>query len=95
MSDLCVEFTVDECMTAVSCGELIETVYTPDMRQPVHTQLKCRSHFLVHFTPHTGTPLALLPPLRRMGGERKSADVIRWKTKRRTQIWAKNAEEKR
>ena len=31
----CLEFTVDECMTAVSCGELTETVYTPDMRQAV------------------------------------------------------------
>ncbi|KAJ8680194.1 hypothetical protein QAD02_015981 [Eretmocerus hayati] len=27
------EFTVDEAMTAVSCGELIEVVYTPDMRK--------------------------------------------------------------
>lgn len=27
------EFTVDECMTAVSCGELTETVYTPDLRR--------------------------------------------------------------
>nr|XP_018909078.1 PREDICTED: transcription initiation factor TFIID subunit 2 isoform X1 [Bemisia tabaci] len=27
------EFTVDENMTAVSCGELIEVVYTPDMRR--------------------------------------------------------------
>ncbi|XP_054290180.1 transcription initiation factor TFIID subunit 2-like [Macrosteles quadrilineatus] len=27
------EFTVDECMTAVSCGDLIEVVYTPDMRR--------------------------------------------------------------
>ncbi|KAF7989013.1 hypothetical protein HCN44_007323 [Aphidius gifuensis] len=26
------EFTVDEKMTAVSCGDLIEVVYTPDMR---------------------------------------------------------------
>ncbi|XP_046383438.1 transcription initiation factor TFIID subunit 2 [Ischnura elegans] len=27
------EFTVDEGMTAVSCGDLIETVYAPDMRR--------------------------------------------------------------
>uniref|UniRef100_A0A023F4P3 Transcription initiation factor TFIID subunit 2 n=1 Tax=Triatoma infestans TaxID=30076 RepID=A0A023F4P3_TRIIF len=27
------EFTVDENMTAVSCGDLIEVVYTPDMRR--------------------------------------------------------------
>jgi len=27
------EFTVDECMTAISCGELYDTVYTPDMRR--------------------------------------------------------------
>ncbi|XP_067013693.2 transcription initiation factor TFIID subunit 2 [Anabrus simplex] len=27
------EFTVDESMTAVSCGDLIEVVYTPDMRR--------------------------------------------------------------
>lgn len=27
------ELTVDECMTAVSCGELVEVVYTPDMRR--------------------------------------------------------------
>ena len=27
------EFTVDESMTAVSCGELLETVYTPDMKR--------------------------------------------------------------
>ncbi|XP_077993072.1 transcription initiation factor TFIID subunit 2-like [Glandiceps talaboti] len=27
------EFTVDATMTAVSCGDLIETVYTPDMRK--------------------------------------------------------------
>ncbi|XP_070555415.1 transcription initiation factor TFIID subunit 2-like [Ptychodera flava] len=27
------EFTVDASMTAVSCGDLIETVYTPDMRK--------------------------------------------------------------
>ncbi|KAF0292861.1 Transcription initiation factor TFIID subunit 2 [Amphibalanus amphitrite] len=34
--DLCtwkLEFTVDETLTAVSCGDLIETVYTPDMRR--------------------------------------------------------------
>ncbi|KAL6435232.1 hypothetical protein ACFW04_005360 [Cataglyphis niger] len=27
------EFTVDDSMTAVSCGDLIEVVYTPDMRR--------------------------------------------------------------
>ncbi|XP_075220832.1 TATA-box binding protein associated factor 2 [Lycorma delicatula] len=27
------EFTVDESMTAVSCGDLVEVVYTPDMRR--------------------------------------------------------------
>ncbi|XP_038057385.1 transcription initiation factor TFIID subunit 2-like [Patiria miniata] len=27
------EFTVDKAMTAVSCGDLMETVYTPDMRK--------------------------------------------------------------
>uniref|UniRef100_A0A0A9Y392 Transcription initiation factor TFIID subunit 2 n=3 Tax=Lygus hesperus TaxID=30085 RepID=A0A0A9Y392_LYGHE len=27
------EFTVDESMTAVSCGDLLEVVYTPDMRR--------------------------------------------------------------
>ena len=27
------EFTVDESMTAVSCGELVETVLTPDLKR--------------------------------------------------------------
>ena len=27
------EFTVDESMTAISCGDLIEVVYTPDMKR--------------------------------------------------------------
>ncbi|KAJ1521858.1 hypothetical protein ONE63_002203 [Megalurothrips usitatus] len=27
------ELTVDECMTAISCGDLVEVVYTPDMRR--------------------------------------------------------------
>ena len=27
------EFTVDESMTAVSCGDLVETVYTPDLKR--------------------------------------------------------------
>ncbi|CAG0909928.1 unnamed protein product, partial [Cyprideis torosa] len=27
------EFTVDESMTAVSCGELLETTFTPDLRR--------------------------------------------------------------
>lgn len=27
------EYTVDDAMTAVSCGDLIEVVYTPDMRR--------------------------------------------------------------
>lgn len=27
------EFTVDASLTAVSCGELIDTVYTPDLRK--------------------------------------------------------------
>lgn len=30
------EFTVDEFMTAVSCGDLVEVVYTPDMRKTFH-----------------------------------------------------------
>ncbi|XP_063225105.1 transcription initiation factor TFIID subunit 2 [Bacillus rossius redtenbacheri] len=30
------EFTVDENMTAVSCGDLIEVVYTPDMRRKTY-----------------------------------------------------------
>ena len=36
MSELCtwkLEFTVDESMTAVSCGDLVETVYTPDLKR--------------------------------------------------------------
>ena len=35
-SELCtwkLEFTVDESMTAVSCGDLVDTVYTPDMKK--------------------------------------------------------------
>ena len=27
------EFTVDESMTAISCGDLIEVVYTPDLKR--------------------------------------------------------------
>lgn len=27
------EFTVDDSMTAVSCGDLVDIVYTPDMRR--------------------------------------------------------------
>ncbi|XP_064625594.1 transcription initiation factor TFIID subunit 2-like [Lineus longissimus] len=30
------EFTVDNDMTAVSCGDLIETIYTPDMRRKTY-----------------------------------------------------------
>ncbi|BES95185.1 Transcription initiation factor TFIID [Nesidiocoris tenuis] len=30
------EFTVDESMTAVSCGDLLEVVYTPDMRRKTY-----------------------------------------------------------
>jgi transcription initiation factor TFIID subunit 2 len=36
LSELCtwkVELTVDDTMTAVSCGDLIETVYTPDLKR--------------------------------------------------------------
>jgi hypothetical protein len=36
LSELCtwkLELTVDETMTAVSCGDLIETVYTPDLKR--------------------------------------------------------------
>lgn len=36
LSELCtwkLEFTVDESMTAVSCGDLVETVYTHDMKR--------------------------------------------------------------
>ncbi len=35
-SELCtwkLEFTVDENMTAVSCGDLVDTFYTPDMKR--------------------------------------------------------------
>lgn len=35
-SEVCtwrLEFTVDEFMTAVSCGDLLEVVYTQDMRR--------------------------------------------------------------
>jgi len=42
-SELCtwkLEFTVDDGMTAVSCGDLVDTVYTPDMkRKTFHYQL--------------------------------------------------------
>ena len=34
LSELCtwkLEFTVDESMTAVSCGDLVDTVYTPGL----------------------------------------------------------------
>jgi hypothetical protein len=36
LSELCtwkLELTVDDTMTAVSCGDLIETVYTPDLKR--------------------------------------------------------------
>ena len=36
LSELCtwkLEFTVDESMTAVSCGDLVDTVYTPDLKR--------------------------------------------------------------
>ncbi len=35
-SEICtwkLEFTVDESMTAISCGELLEVVYTPDLKR--------------------------------------------------------------
>ena len=50
LSQLCtwkLEFTVDESMTAVSCGELIDTVYTPDMKRKTF-------HYTVN-TPTSGT----------------------------------------
>ena len=30
------EFTVDAAMTAVSCGDLLEVVYTPDLRRKTY-----------------------------------------------------------
>ena len=39
MSELCtwkLEFTVDESMIAVSCGDLVETVYTPDLKRKTY-----------------------------------------------------------
>ena len=39
MSELCtwkLEFTVDESMTAVSNGDLVETVYTPDLKRKTY-----------------------------------------------------------
>nr|CAG4643703.1 EOG090X00M6 [Lepidurus arcticus] len=38
-SEVCtwkLEFTVDECMTAVCCGDLVEVVLTPDMRRKTY-----------------------------------------------------------
>jgi transcription initiation factor TFIID subunit 2 len=45
------EFTVDENMTAVSCGDLIEVVYTPDMRRKTY-------HYLLN-TPTCAPNIAL------------------------------------
>lgn len=45
------EFTVDENMTAVSCGDLIEVVYTPDMRRKTY-------HYLLN-TPTSAPNIAL------------------------------------
>ena len=47
-SEICtwkLEFTVDESMTAISSGELLEVVYTPDLkRKTFHYRLEpCRS----------------------------------------------------
>lgn len=43
-SEVCtwsLDFTVDLTMTAVSCGDLLEVVYTPDMRRKTfHYSLK-------------------------------------------------------
>ena len=39
LSELCtwkLEFTVDESMVAVSCGDLVETVYTPDLKRKTY-----------------------------------------------------------
>ena len=38
-SEVCtwkMEFSVDMYLTAVSCGDLIETVYTPDLRKKTY-----------------------------------------------------------
>ncbi|KAJ4440026.1 Transcription initiation factor TFIID subunit 2, partial [Periplaneta americana] len=45
------EFTVDENMTAVSCGDLLEVVYTPDMRRKTY-------HYLLN-TPTSAPNIAL------------------------------------
>jgi transcription initiation factor TFIID subunit 2 len=50
LSELCtwkLEFTVDESMTAVSCGDLVDTVYTPDMKRKTF-------HYVIN-TPTPGT----------------------------------------
>ncbi len=49
LSELCtwkLEFTVDENMTAVSCGDLVDTVYTPDMKRKTF-------HYIIN-TPTSG-----------------------------------------
>lgn len=45
------EFTVDECLTAVSCGELVDVIYTPDHRRKTF-------HYLVN-TPACAPNIAL------------------------------------
>ncbi|XP_045542678.1 transcription initiation factor TFIID subunit 2 [Papilio machaon] len=45
------EFTVDECLTAVSCGELLDVVYTPDHRRKTF-------HYIVN-TPACAPNIAL------------------------------------
>ena len=50
LSELCtwkLELTVDDTMTAVSCGDLIETVYTPDLKRKTF-------HYVIT-TPTAGT----------------------------------------
>ena len=56
LSELCtwrLEFTVDESMTAVSCGDLIDTVYTPDLKRKTF-------HYVLNVptaAPNIGKPL--------------------------------------
>ncbi len=62
LSELCtwkLEFTVDESMTAVSCGDLVDVVATPDMKRKTF-------HYVVN-TPTPGkTDRLLLPCVRRI-----------------------------
>ena len=52
LSELCtwkLELTVDDTMTAVSCGDLIETVYTHDLKRKTY-------HYVVT-TPTAGSKI--------------------------------------